>query len=342
MSPRLGMALMTVLAAANVAVAAGLRAGQRRGFHGSIERGAPVPPARAHNIRKNHGQRSGNHQAPGPPSHRAINPSSTSPGGWPRGRYGARWAGGDRTRVQRNRACGGVHRHQRLLQLSARGSEHHGAAGCQRDQYPSGSAEGSPAWAAWDPWDPWDRWDPRTRWAPARNLANCEIRARLGGYRSQSVNLVNRRALDDPNIGTILLHRAGASEGTRSAPFRFRRRKTLAKPSRRARTRPKSRSRMRPRRTIRRPWICIPSTPRHGASWVSCSPAKTRRKPPVSPSIRPSRPIPKFVEPYLQVSQIVLRAQQWQELADISDRALKLDPFDYPREFFLTPWRTIT
>src|SRR6185503_9186881 len=41
----------------------------------------------------------------------------------------------------------------------------------------------------------------------------CELRARLVGYRSQSVSLAMRRPLDNPDIGVILLHRMGASEG---------------------------------------------------------------------------------------------------------------------------------
>lgn len=38
-------------------------------------------------------------------------------------------------------------------------------------------------------------------------LANCELRARYAGYRSDRVQLAGRKPLDDPNIGTIVLHR---------------------------------------------------------------------------------------------------------------------------------------
>src|ERR1035441_1450155 len=44
-------------------------------------------------------------------------------------------------------------------------------------------------------------------------LANCELRAKLPGYRSDSISLGNRRALDNPNVGTIMLHRVGRVEG---------------------------------------------------------------------------------------------------------------------------------
>ena len=43
---------------------------------------------------------------------------------------------------------------------------------------------------------------------------DCELRARLAGFRSQSVSLANRRPMDPPDLGTILLHRLSATEGT--------------------------------------------------------------------------------------------------------------------------------
>src|SRR3954447_16659010 len=43
---------------------------------------------------------------------------------------------------------------------------------------------------------------------------DCELRARLVGFRSQSVSLANRRAMDPPDVGTILLHRLSPTEGT--------------------------------------------------------------------------------------------------------------------------------
>ncbi len=42
----------------------------------------------------------------------------------------------------------------------------------------------------------------------------CELRATYPGYRSDSVLLTQQRALDSPDLGTILLHRLGAVQGT--------------------------------------------------------------------------------------------------------------------------------
>ena len=43
---------------------------------------------------------------------------------------------------------------------------------------------------------------------------------------------------------------------------------------------------------------------------------------------------PKFVLPYVSLSILELQAKRWQELADITEKTVKLDPFDYPQAFF--------
>ena len=47
-----------------------------------------------------------------------------------------------------------------------------------------------------------------------RRLTNCDLRARLGGYRSQSISLTGRRPMDNPDVGVILLHK-DSGEGAR-------------------------------------------------------------------------------------------------------------------------------
>src|SRR5204863_8182902 len=46
-----------------------------------------------------------------------------------------------------------------------------------------------------------------------RDLMNCDLRANLPGYRSDVVNLAGHRMFDNPDVGTIILHRLGNVEG---------------------------------------------------------------------------------------------------------------------------------
>jgi tetratricopeptide (TPR) repeat protein len=42
----------------------------------------------------------------------------------------------------------------------------------------------------------------------------------------------------------------------------------------------------------------------------------------------------KYLQPYLQIAVIHLMAKRWQELADVTEKTVRLDPFDYPQAFF--------
>jgi tetratricopeptide (TPR) repeat protein len=54
-----------------------------------------------------------------------------------------------------------------------------------------------------------------TRGTPQSNAAPfaCDLRASLPGYRSDLISMSSRRNLDDPNVGTIFLHRLANVEG---------------------------------------------------------------------------------------------------------------------------------
>ena len=45
-------------------------------------------------------------------------------------------------------------------------------------------------------------------------LSRCELRAVYPGYRSDNLSLANRKPLDNPDIGTLILHRLGDVKGT--------------------------------------------------------------------------------------------------------------------------------
>jgi hypothetical protein len=46
-----------------------------------------------------------------------------------------------------------------------------------------------------------------------RTMQQCDLQARLPGYQSESVSLAARRALDNPDLGTIILHPIAQVEG---------------------------------------------------------------------------------------------------------------------------------
>jgi tetratricopeptide (TPR) repeat protein len=168
-----------------------------------------------------------------------------------------------------------------------------------------------------------------------QRLMTCELRARLAGYRSQSVSLANRRAMDNPDIGIILLHRIGASEGSlvtatiASAP----------KDSRKAYEKGLDLlKKKKPAEAAKEFEKAVSLYPRHAGAWHELGKLQFDDNQPEAARASFAKAIeadPKYVGPYLSIAVLELRAAHWRELADITDTTVKLDPFDYPQAFFL-------
>ena len=45
-------------------------------------------------------------------------------------------------------------------------------------------------------------------------MMNCELRANVAGFTSDTIDLFNRRTADNMDVGTIVLHRLAGVEGT--------------------------------------------------------------------------------------------------------------------------------
>jgi tetratricopeptide (TPR) repeat protein len=188
-----------------------------------------------------------------------------------------------------------------------------------------------------------DRYDPLavstngTRGIPAnteRQLLGCELRAQLAGYQSQSVILTNRRPLDNPDLGTILLHRLGTSEGTTISAT------TLAAPkdARKAYEQGLSldkKNKLDEATTQLQKSVTL--YPRFALAW--CELGKVQLAQGRNEDARKSfeqsiAADSKYVLPYVEISRLELNAHKWQELADTSEKATRLDPFNYPDAFF--------
>jgi tetratricopeptide (TPR) repeat protein len=169
--------------------------------------------------------------------------------------------------------------------------------------------------------------------AQERLLLNCELRARLGGYRSQSIMLAGRRAMDDPDVGNILLHRDSPNEGgtisvtTMQAPKDARKafEKGLEhlKKNKFAEARVEFEKSVQIYQTFAAAW-CELGKMQAGAQDYDMARGSFRM------AIQSD---PKFSTPYLELAVIALEQKKWQEVADLTGKAITLNPFDYPQAF---------
>ena len=163
---------------------------------------------------------------------------------------------------------------------------------------------------------------------------NCDLRANLPGYRSQMVSLANRRAMDSPDIGTIFLHRLGNAEGRIVSAI------SLAAPKDARKAFEKGLDQAKKNKlddAMKNYQKAVDVYPKYAAAWFELGKLQAAKG--QADAARQSfdaavEADPKYLNPYLELSRLALGAKNWRELADVSGRAVKLDPFDYPQQFF--------
>lgn len=168
-----------------------------------------------------------------------------------------------------------------------------------------------------------------------RALAGCQLRASIPGYVSQTVELAMRRAMDNPDIGTILVHRIADTEGRAVSATALSAPKNAKKALQKGYDLEKKKELDQAATSFQQ---AVDAYPKYAEAWfelgrVQAAQAQTElAHKSFDEAIRADS---KFVRPYIEISLLELHAQRWQELADITDKALRLDPFSFPQAFFL-------
>ncbi|MGA3039630.1 MAG: tetratricopeptide repeat protein [Bryobacteraceae bacterium] len=169
--------------------------------------------------------------------------------------------------------------------------------------------------------------------APDLQLANCELRAVLSGFRSDTVSLVGRRLEDDPNVGTIVLHRMANVEGSAvsktslQAPKEARQAYDKALQYSRKSKLPEAAKQLH---------AALDIYPNYAAAWYELGriQEQTREIEQARQSFARSLAADaKFLNPYLGLAELEASAGNWAALAEITSRLLKLDAVDYPMAY---------
>jgi tetratricopeptide (TPR) repeat protein len=174
-----------------------------------------------------------------------------------------------------------------------------------------------------------------TRGVSERDLTNCELRANLAGYRSDVVQLAGRRFMDNPEVGTIILHRLANVEGlTISAT-------TAMAPKDAKKAFDKGREAAKKNKTaeaVKDFEKAVELYPRYAVAWYNLGLVKEQQKDGESARKAYQQALAadsRYVNPYMQLAQISAAENKWQDVADTTDRVLKLNPYDFPRAYFL-------
>ncbi len=167
-----------------------------------------------------------------------------------------------------------------------------------------------------------------------QRLMTCELRARLAGYRSQIVSLANRRAMDNPDVGIILLISNAGTQGTLVSATTNAAPKDARKAYEKGLDQIKKKK---PADAFKEFQKATTIYPKLAAAWVELGKLQSEQDQGDDARASFQKALdadPKFVPPYLHLAIMELRAGRWEELAKLTETATKLDPFDYPQAFF--------
>lgn len=171
--------------------------------------------------------------------------------------------------------------------------------------------------------------------SPERKYMGCDLQAKLAGYRSQTVPLSGRRSLDDPNIGTILMHRTGpAEEGQTISAVSLSAPKDAKKAYDKGLGAIKKQKYEDAQNDFEK---AVEAYPKYSTAWYELGLLQAGQgKMDMAHKYfdKASECDPKFVKPYIQISILELQASKWQDLADVTAKLVKLDPFGYPEAFY--------
>jgi Flp pilus assembly protein TadD len=168
-----------------------------------------------------------------------------------------------------------------------------------------------------------------------RAFMRCDMQAKLPGFQSASVSLANRRPMDNPDLGTIVLHRLTPAEGQLVSVTALAVPKDARKALENGRQALKAN---RPDEASQDFQKAARIYPRYAAAWCELGKLQIERRQ-LDEAYKlfqtAIRADPRYLDPYLQLAALQALQRQWPELAETTGAALRLYPHDYPQAYYL-------
>jgi hypothetical protein len=168
----------------------------------------------------------------------------------------------------------------------------------------------------------------------SRDLMGCEIRANLPGFRSDSVNLGARRVFDDPNLGTIILHRMSNVEGVSISMVSLLAPKDAKKAFDKGLDLLKKNKDEEAGKNFEK---AVDIYPKYSTAWFELGKLKESQKDVEGARKAYAQALaadPKYINPYRQLMGISVKEQNWKDTADTTSRLIKLDPVYFTDAYF--------
>jgi tetratricopeptide (TPR) repeat protein len=159
---------------------------------------------------------------------------------------------------------------------------------------------------------------------------DCELRASLGGYRSDVVSLAGHRAMDSQNVGTLILYRHARGEGDTVSYTSLAAPKEAAKALQRGRDATRKEKWDEARKQFE---IAVEIDPKYASAWFELGRTLESLQNESGAWDAYQRAIAsdeRFIPPYVQVATIELKRKDWAAAIETTDHIVKLDPVNFP------------
>ncbi len=168
-----------------------------------------------------------------------------------------------------------------------------------------------------------------------RQLMGCEFRADLPGFRSDVVQLSGRRLMDNPELGTLILHRMANVQGYTFSMTSAAAPKDARKAYEKGLGLMKKKKYDEAEVHLRK---AVDGYPKYALAWFELGQAYLGLQKPAEAKTAYEQSVAcdgKFVNPHLQLLQIAVNGKDWPQIAERSDTVLKLNPFNYPQIWYM-------
>jgi tetratricopeptide (TPR) repeat protein len=165
-------------------------------------------------------------------------------------------------------------------------------------------------------------------------MMNCELRAYVAGFSSSAIDLFNRRGADNPDVGAIVLHRIAGVSGSSISVTSMKAPKDAKKAYEHGL---QAMLKSKPADAAKDFQKAVDLYPNYADAWVSLGKLHLDQQ-----SVEPARTAlkkamesdPQLVVPYLELGLLAAKETNWAESGKYLDRALELDPVDYPQAWY--------
>ncbi len=167
------------------------------------------------------------------------------------------------------------------------------------------------------------------------SLTGCELHASLPGYRSSAVDLTTHRALDNPDVGIIVLQRFDRVMGTTLSVTAYKAPKDARSAFEHGLQALKQKKTDAARLDFEK---AVALYPGHAEAWVQLGILYRGSHDAAAAHHAFQQALnadPKYVLPYMALADLAADEANWSAVAQYTQQGLELDPLDYPGGYFL-------